>query len=103
MFSMHLRPEVLERLREQYPKGTRVELIEMCDPYREMPPGLKGTVQMVDDASGIQIQWDNGSTLEAIHGIDKIRAIKPFIIHRALSARMALFLYIEEVNHERLV
>ena len=73
MFTMHIRPEVLARLREEYPAGTRVELIEMNDPYREMPPGLKGTVQMVDDAGGIQINWDNGSTLAAIHGFDKIK------------------------------
>ena len=73
MFSMHVRPEVLAHLREEYPAGTRVELIEMNDPYREMPPGLKGTVQMVDDAGGIQINWDNGSTLAAIHGFDKIK------------------------------
>lgn len=75
MFAMQLRPGVLKRLRVQYPEGTRVELIEMCDPYREMLPGLTGTVQMVDDAGGIHIQWDNGSTLAAIHGIDKIKAI----------------------------
>ena len=75
MFAMHLRPEVLTRLREEYPAGTSVELIEMNDPYREMPPGLKGTVQMVDDAGGIQINWDNGSTLAAIHGFDRIRKI----------------------------
>ena len=75
MFAMHLRPEVLKQLREEYPKGTRVELIEMNDPYREMPPGLKGTVQMVDDAGGIQINWDNGSTLATIHGFDRIRKI----------------------------
>ena len=73
MFAMHIRPEVLARLREEYPAGTRVELIEMNDPYREMPPGLKGTVQMVDDAGGIHINWDNGSTLAAIHGFDKIK------------------------------
>lgn len=75
MFSMHIRPEVLARLREEYPAGTRVELIEMNDPYREMPPGIKGTVQLVDDAGGIHIIWDNGSTLAAIHGFDKIRKI----------------------------
>ena len=73
MFSMHIRPEVLARLREEYPAGTRVELIEMNDPYREMPPRLKGTVQLVDDAGGIHINWDNGSTLAAIHGFDKIK------------------------------
>ena len=75
MFAMHLRPEVLARLREEYPAGTRVELVEMDDPYHEMPPGLTGTVQMIDDAGGIQIIWDNGSTLAAIHGFDKIRKI----------------------------
>ena len=75
MFSMHMRPEVLKQLREEYPEGTRVELIEMNDPYREMPTGLKGTVQLVDDAGGIHINWDNGSTLTAIHGFDKIRKI----------------------------
>ena len=73
MFSMHIRPEVLAHLREEYPAGTRVELIEMNDPYREMPTGLKGTVQLVDDAGGIHINWDNGSTLAAIHGFDKIK------------------------------
>ena len=75
MFSMRLRPEVLKRLREEYPEGTRVELIEMNDPYREMPPGLKGTVRMVDDAGGIQIDWDNDSALAAIYGFDKIKII----------------------------
>lgn len=73
MFSATIRPEVLKMLREQYPSGTRVELIEMNDPYRTMPPGLKGTVQMVDDAGGIHVNWDNGSTLAAIHGFDRIR------------------------------
>ncbi len=75
MFAMRLQPEVLKRLREEYPKGTRVELMEMNDPYREMPPGLRKTVRMVDDAGGIQISWDNGSTLAAIHGFDKIRKV----------------------------
>ena len=55
MFSMRIRPEVLNMLREQYPTGTRVELIEMNDPYRNMPPGLKGTVLHVDDAGGIHV------------------------------------------------
>ena len=36
--------ETVERLRANYPKGTRVELIEMDDPYRDMPAGLRGTV-----------------------------------------------------------
>lgn len=76
MFSMTIRPEVLKQLRETYPKGTLVELIEMNDPYRKMPPGLKGEVVCVDDAGSIHVNWQNGSTLAAIHGIDRIRKIE---------------------------
>lgn len=72
-FSFQIRPEVLSRLREEYPPGTRVELIEMCDPYRNMPAGLKGTVDYIDDAGGIHISWENGSSLAALYGIDRIK------------------------------
>ena len=40
--------EVVERLRSEYPAGTRVELVQMDDP--QAPPiGTKGTVYGVDD------------------------------------------------------
>ena len=73
--SFYVRPEVLAVLREKYPKGCTVELIEMCDPYRDMPAGMRGTVLFVDDAAGIHVQWENGSTLAALYGIDKIKRV----------------------------
>lgn len=73
MFSMQIRPEILAQLRAEYTPGTKVELVEMCDPYRHMPAGLKGTVTHVDDAGGIHIDWENGSCLAAIHGFDRIK------------------------------
>ena len=69
------RRETIERLRRQYPAGTRVALVHMDDPYTTLRPGDKGTVQWVDDAGGIQIAWDNGSTLAAIYPDDHIRTI----------------------------
>ena len=75
MFAMSIRPEVLKKLREDYPEGCTVELVEMCDPYSEMPVGMHGVVQYVDDAGGIHVAWSNGSSLAAIHGIDVIRRI----------------------------
>lgn len=75
MFSMQIRPEVLAKLREQYPAGCTVVLEQMSDPYREMPPGMTGKVIHVDDAGGIHVDWSNGSTLAAIHGFDRIRRI----------------------------
>ena len=66
--------DVVNMLRVKYPKGTRVVLLEMDDP--QAPPiGTKGTVRHVDDAAGIGVNWDNGSTLSAIYGVDRIRKI----------------------------
>ncbi len=69
------RKEIVESLRARYPKGTRVELIEMNDFYREMPAGLRGTVVAVDDIGTVHIAWDNGSSLGAAYGVDRIRRI----------------------------
>jgi len=67
--------ELVERLRKRYPAGSRIELISMDDPYREMLPRLKATVLAVDDMATVHIQWDNGSTLGAVHGVDQIREV----------------------------
>ena len=40
--------ETVERLRKEYPKGTRVELVQMDDPFTKLVPGDKGTVKHVD-------------------------------------------------------
>jgi hypothetical protein len=42
--------ETVERLRKEYPHGTRVELVRMDDPYSRLQPGDKGTVDFVDDS-----------------------------------------------------
>lgn len=65
----------IERLQKMYPQGTRVELIEMNDPYSNLIPGEKGTVSMIDDMGTIFVDWDSGSTLGIIYGVDKIRKL----------------------------
>lgn len=67
---LDIRKEELEALREKYPQGCRVELVKMDDPYREMPPGLHGTVTGVDDTGSIHIHWDNGSSLAVVYKED---------------------------------
>ena len=64
-----IRPEQLKHLRETYPTGTRVELVQMDD--AQAPPiGTKGTVTGVDDTGSLLVDWDNGSTLHIVYGED---------------------------------
>lgn len=75
MFAVQIRPEILSRLRQEYTPGTEVELVSMTDPYRDMQPGLRGVVDLVDDAGGIHINWSNGSGLAVLPGIDDLRVV----------------------------
>lgn len=66
--------EIVERVRKQYPAGTRVELVRMEDP--QAPPiGTCGTVYGVDDTGSIMVHWDNGSGLNVVYGEDLCRII----------------------------
>lgn len=67
--------ETLELLRITFPKGCRVELLQMDD-VQAPPAGTRGTVTGVDDTGSILVDWDNGSGLNVIFGIDKIRRIQ---------------------------
>ena len=66
--------ETVERVRREYPAGTRVELLRMDD-VQAPPIGTKGTVTGVDDTASIMVAWDNGSSLHVIYGEDKVRRI----------------------------
>lgn len=67
--------ETVEKIRKMYPTGSRVELIQMDDPYSHLKPGDKGTVRSVDDTGTIFISWDNGSGLGIVYGIDQVRKL----------------------------
>lgn len=65
----------VEALRMRYPKGTKVELVSLEDPYARIPEGTKGTVDAVDDIGTIHVRWDNGSRLGVVPGVDKLRKV----------------------------
>ena len=67
--------EIVNNLRENFPEGTRVELVHMNDPFTKLMPGDKGTVRFVDDAGTIFVRWDNGSGLGVAYGEDSCRKI----------------------------
>lgn len=65
----------VERVKQEYPVGTRVELVQMNDPYRKIKPGTQGTVRFVDDIGTVFVNWENGSSLGAVYGEDVIRKV----------------------------
>ena len=64
----------IERLREEYPQGMRVELVQMEDALAP-PIGTRGTVQGVDDAGSLLVAWDNGSSLSVVYGVDAVHVL----------------------------
>ena len=56
-------------------KGKRIELIYTSDPYTNLKPGHRGTVDFVDDMGTIHVNWDNGSTLGLVPGEDQYRFV----------------------------
>lgn len=55
--------EAIQWLREEYPTGTRVELISMEDSFnRSLLPGAQGTVAAVDSIGTVHVKWDCGSS-----------------------------------------
>ena len=52
--------DIVEKVRAEYPIGTRVELVKMDD-VQAPPVDTKGTVKGVDDTASLLVNWDNSS------------------------------------------
>jgi hypothetical protein len=66
--------EIVKCIREQYPIGARVELLDMDD-CQAPPLHTLGTVLGVDDTGSIMVHWDNGSSLNVVYGADRCRKV----------------------------
>lgn len=70
-------PEALQYLRAHYTAGSRVRLLQMDDPYRpDLKAGAMGTVVGVDDAGNILVNWDCGSSLSVLYGVDSCTVVE---------------------------
>lgn len=74
---MTMNRDKIKRLREIYPKGTRIQLVSMEDPYSPIAPGTEGEIAFIDDAGSVHMKWDNGSSLALIPGEDSFRVLPP--------------------------
>lgn len=64
----------VKAIKAKYPKGTKVRLESMRG-EKQMPNGLEGVVDFVDDIGQIHCKWKNGSSLALLEGVDDFRVI----------------------------
>ena len=56
--------------------GQRVKLVFTDDSHTKLKPGSEGTVFYVDDLGTVMVDWEDGSTLGLIPGIDSWTVIE---------------------------
>ena len=66
---------IVNEIKKNFPPGTRVVLDEMHDEYRNLEPGTEGIVKCVDDIGTIHVNWNCGSSLGVVNGIDQCHRI----------------------------
>ena len=69
-----LSAEEIREIKESYPPGTRIQLIHMEDQWA-VPPGTRGTVDLVDGAGQVHPVWDNGRSLAIVPQVDQFRKL----------------------------
>lgn len=68
--------EEIQEIKQKYREGTKIELVKMYD-LQAPPVGTKGIILSVDDIGTINVQWENGSCLGLVVGIDEFKIICP--------------------------
>lgn len=71
-----LKPYQVEQIKKKYPVGTRIQLDHM-EGERDMPDGLCGTVEFIDDQGQLHMHWDNGRSLALVTNVDDFHILLP--------------------------
>ena len=64
-----------QRMKDNYPPGTRIMLLQMGDDPRPVEPNTRGTVAVVDDMGTLHCNFDNGRQLGIVPGEDSFRKL----------------------------
>ena len=72
---MYTDKNLVQRMKDTYKPGTRIQLDCMGDDPRPIAPGTRGTVKLVDDIGTVHCIFDNGRFLGLIPGEDVFHVI----------------------------
>ena len=64
-----------QRMRDNYPPGTRIMLLQIGDDPHPIEPNTRGTVTVVDDMGTLHCNFDNGRQLGIVPGEDSFRKL----------------------------
>jgi hypothetical protein len=66
----------IEELKEKYPVGTRIKLLEDMNDSQPIKAGEIGTIDFIDSMGSLQMTWDNGRSLAVVPEVDKFEVIE---------------------------
>ena len=72
---MYTDKNFVQRMKDTYKPGTRIQLDCMGDDPHPIAPGTRGTVKLVDDIGTVHCIFDNGRCLGLIPGEDVFHVI----------------------------
>lgn len=99
---MYFMPEAeVERIRKQYPVGSRIQLEHMGEDPRPIAPGTRGTVRIVDDAGQVHCNFDNGRRLGLVPGEDSFRTLTKAELEAEQAAKAPLSDIIQDASQRR--
>ncbi len=64
-----------QRMKDNYPSGTRIMLLSMGDDPRPVEGNTRGTVKVIDDLGTLHCAFDNGRSLGIVPGEDSFRRL----------------------------
>jgi hypothetical protein len=73
---MHIDHNLVQRMKDTYPPGTRIELDFMGEDPRPIAPGTRGTVRIVDDIGTVHCDFDNGRRLGLVPNEDTFHRVE---------------------------